>query len=225
MSPCFSRHLAAWCWPRSTLWSCEVKNRAAPSHHLPIQSYDSSFCDVSLNPKQARPLFARHGFTRTLAFSEDLALQSRTNAPMETAPLGFAKSKIHKPRCRQSCVACRNSKVKCTGEVPCPRCVRLGQAGMCVLYERPGGKKTKKPSRLSVKKCPYFSHVMRRIAVRYVERDEPIPRYLTMYCKWLIMVALRSKSLKAMHAATMLANDLGMDMFYLSVIYNASYLF
>ena len=49
------------------------------------------------------------------------------NPAATTSEAGVSK------RCKQSCVSCRNSKVKCTGVVPCPRCIKQGIN--CVLYQ------------------------------------------------------------------------------------------
>jgi len=135
---------------------------------------------------------------------EGSSLQKREPPTQELPP-------AKQPRCRRSCTSCRSSNVKCSGEVPCSRCVRLGTAAQCVLYHRPSGKRVKKSTGPPPKRCPYQSHIYRKIVTRYVEKGEPLPRHITVICKLWITLALRTKSLKAMYAGTMVANDAGMD--------------
>jgi len=43
-------------------------------------------------------------------------------------------------RCKQSCVSCRKAKVKCSGGVPCDRCMRINGGRDCVLWHRSAGR-------------------------------------------------------------------------------------
>jgi len=54
-------------------------------------------------------------------------------------------------------------------------------------------------------KCPFYSDVLCRIAMTVTQRGEPVPPGLIMYSRMLILIALRERSLQAMHAGTLLA--------------------
>jgi len=122
------------------------------------------------------------------------------------------------PRVRHSCVACRKSKVKCTGVVPCTRCVRLGKEAECTLWHRPTGRPKSSYAQITPAEaaarlaaasqgCPHRSDIMRTLAKRFHDKGLPIPQFLIWYSRLLVMMGLRERNIKAMHAGTMLAVD------------------
>ena len=100
---------------------------------------------------------------------------------------------LKRSRARQSCTRCRTQKLKCSGEVPCARCVIRKEEASCKLWHRGTGrpKSTKTPDTLEA--CAYYSHVLQKISPDLKEEGKPAPDLLVQLARLWLMVAVYQK--------------------------------
>ena len=119
-------------------------------------------------------------------------------------------------RVRQSCSSCRKSKVKCSGIVPCERCVRQGKAGTCTLWHRPSGRPPLPTRKLRpMGDCPFYSDLLERIACKLAGETGILPEgvhsCVEQASRMFMMIGLKERSIRAMYAGTRLAMAAGVE--------------
>ena len=111
---------------------------------------------------------------------------------------------------RQSCINCRKSKVKCSGNVPCDRCVRLEIFDTCLLWHRGSGRPLGAVGQaIVITPCPFYSDVFERVALQQSKDctalSPAVKSCLDQYSRMLIMISITEQTLSAMHSGTKLA--------------------
>lgn len=114
----------------------------------------------------------------SLPSSKILPYSIKPNASL-TAPVQSKPNSLKRPhtaRARQSCVRCREQKLKCSGEVPCSRCVHRNMAESCQLWHRPTGrpKKTVDPSE-SLEAISFYSNLEGAVVRVLVPKANHVP--------------------------------------------------
>ena len=109
-------------------------------------------------------------------------------------------------RAKASCINCRKSKVKCSGAVPCDRCIRLRIQRSCELWHRGPGRPLI-VGNPSLRSCQFYTDVFECVAMAHDTLMFPssLRCCLDNYCRMLIIMSYKEQSLAAMHAGTRLA--------------------
>ena len=135
---------------------------------------------------------------------------STTAGAME--PLKVQTKRKRRAACdsvRQSCINCRKSKVKCSGNVPCERCVRLKIFDTCELWHRGPGRPLTVGQATVIAPCPFYCDVFEHVALQqstdFTALSPAVTFCLGHNSRMLIMISKTERSLSAMHSGTKLA--------------------
>ena len=102
-------------------------------------------------------------------------------------------SSLKRTRVKQSCTRCRKQKVKCSGEVPCERCVRCKEEDSCEHW-RPVAEKTKTADTLEkLEGCAYYRPVLLKVAMDFAHRGKPAPDLVVQLARLWLMVVVHQK--------------------------------
>ena len=119
---------------------------------------------------------------------------NRSNVPTNLLDQQSTSTSIKRPRrARQSCTRCRKQKLKCSGEVPCARCVSRGEQDSCELWHRGTGRPKSTNASDTLDACAYFSHVLQTISPKLVEQGQSAPDLLQQLARLWLMVAVYQK--------------------------------
>jgi hypothetical protein len=100
------------------------------------------------------------------------------------------------PRAKQSCTRCRKHKLKCSGEVPCERCVRRNEQDSCELWHRVNKRQGVYDTWEKLQKlqaCAYYIPVLLKIASDFVHREMPPPELVVQLARLWLMVLVHQK--------------------------------
>ena len=94
------------------------------------------------------------------------------------------------PRAKQSCTRCRKHKLKCSGEVPCERCVSRNEQDSCELWHRVApvsmDQSTDSDKLEEVEACAYYVPVLLKVAFDFAHLEKKAPDLVVQLARlWL----------------------------------------
>ena len=131
---------------------------------------------------------------------------------MEQAPpkQQITAAPLKRARARQSCTRCRKQKLKCSGEVPCVRCVSRGLQDKCELWHRiTGGPKDTGTAVFleTLEPCGYYSDVLQKLSLNLAQQGKPAPDLLVQLARLWLMVAVHQKGVNTEFAKEEIARS------------------
>ena len=100
---------------------------------------------------------------------------------------------LKRTRAKQSCTRCRKQKVKCSGKVPCERCVRCNEADSCELWNRVAGRPKTAVTLEKLEACAYYRPVLVKVAMDFAHRGQPAPDLVVQLARLWLMVVVHQK--------------------------------
>ena len=100
---------------------------------------------------------------------------------------------LKRTRAKQSCTRCRKQKLKCSGEVPCERCVRCNEQDSCELWHRVAGRPKNADTLQKLEACAYYRPVLLKVAMDFAHRGKPAPDLVVQLARLWLMVAVHQK--------------------------------
>ena len=112
---------------------------------------------------------------------------------------------LKRSRARQSCTRCRKQKLKCSGEVPCERCVRRNEQDSCQLWHRITGRP--KHAAPSLPPCAYYSACLGKVASNLAAHGQTVPDLVVQMARLWLMVAVQQGGADKQVAKTEIAKN------------------
>ena len=119
-------------------------------------------------------------------------------------------SSLKRPRARQSCTRCRKQKLKCSGEVPCTRCISRKLGHKCELWHRVTGRPKDEGTAVvleTLETCGYYSNVLQKLSLDLAHRGKPAPDLLVQLARLWLTVAVQQKGVNTEFAKEEIARS------------------
>jgi len=100
---------------------------------------------------------------------------------------------LKRTHAKQSCTRCRKQKAKCSGEVPCERCVRCNEQDSCELWHRVAGRPKNADTLEKLEACAYYRPVLLKVAMDFAHRGKPAPDLVVQLARLWLLVAVHQK--------------------------------
>ena len=96
---------------------------------------------------------------------------------------------LKRSRATSSCTRCRKQKVRCSGEVPCVRCVRRNEKDSCQLWHRTAGRPNH--AALTLPPCAYYSACLGKVSSNLAAHGQPMSDLVVQMARLWLLVAVQ----------------------------------